>query len=58
MKKGKKAILATAVFVAALNLNGCVYGPPPDREADNQKSDTAAEVEIEEDPEETSNGNK
>lgn len=28
-KSGKRLILATAVFSAALNMNGCVYGAPP-----------------------------
>ena len=27
-KEVKKAVVATAIFSAALNLNGCVYGPP------------------------------
>ncbi|MBP5493521.1 MAG: hypothetical protein J6X97_00375 [Lachnospiraceae bacterium] len=27
-KEVKKAVVAGAIFSAALNLNGCVYGPP------------------------------
>lgn len=57
MKKSKKAILATAVFVAALNLNGCVYGPPPDHDSTDKKTDTTAKVEAEEDSKEESNNN-
>ena len=30
MKVNKKAIIAAAAFSAAINLNGCVYGPPYD----------------------------
>lgn len=30
MKMKKKAIIAAAVFSAALNLSACAYGPPPD----------------------------
>jgi starvation-inducible outer membrane lipoprotein len=29
MKKPKKALLIAYTFAVALNLNGCVYGPPP-----------------------------
>ena len=28
MKTSKKALLAAAAFSVAVNLNGCVYGPP------------------------------
>lgn len=30
MKRFKLSGLAAAVFAAAVNLNGCVYGPPPE----------------------------
>lgn len=30
MKISKKAVIAAAVFSAALNLSACAYGPPPD----------------------------
>ena len=30
MKMKKKAVIAAAVFSAALNLSACAYGPPPD----------------------------
>ncbi|MCH5262554.1 MAG: hypothetical protein J1F42_06540 [Lachnospiraceae bacterium] len=30
MKIKKKAVIAAAVFSAALNLSACAYGPPPD----------------------------
>lgn len=30
MKKRQKAVLSALVFSAAMNLNGCVYGPPPE----------------------------
>lgn len=33
-KSGKRLILATAVFSAALNMNGCVYGAPPEELVD------------------------
>ncbi len=29
MKKGKRAALAAAAFIASMNLNGCAYGPEP-----------------------------
>ncbi len=32
-KKLKKGLLAGTIFSAAANLNGCVYGPPPDSSA-------------------------
>ncbi len=28
----RKKLLTAVLFSAALNLNGCVYGPPPDEE--------------------------
>ena len=50
MKKGKKALIATVVFAAALNLNGCVYGPPPAHEdKDNNKPGETSKVESVED---------
>ena len=30
MKKSRKAALVAALFVAAVNMNACAYGPPPD----------------------------
>lgn len=30
MKIAKKAMIAAAVFSAALNLSACAYGPPPE----------------------------
>lgn len=31
MKKiNKKLLLSATLFTAALNMNGCAYGPPPD----------------------------
>lgn len=30
MKKSKNTLLAALAFSAAINLNGCVYGPPYD----------------------------
>lgn len=32
MKIKKKAAMATAVFVAAMNLSACAYGPPRERD--------------------------
>lgn len=33
MKKIHKKLLITAtIFTAALNMNGCAYGPPPDED--------------------------
>lgn len=29
-KMGKKILITATVFTAAVNMNGCVYGPPPD----------------------------
>ena len=48
MKVKKKAAMAAAVFVAAMNLTACAYGPPPmeDRNAPQQQeqpSDNAEE---------------
>ena len=37
MKINKKALIAATAFTAAINLNGCVYGPPYDP-ADNVPS--------------------
>lgn len=37
MKMKKKAVIAAAVFSAALNLSACAYGPPPD-DWDNENS--------------------
>lgn len=30
MKKSRKVMIASAAFYAAVNFNGCVYGPPPE----------------------------
>lgn len=50
MKKGKKALIATVVFAAALNLNGCVYGPPPEHDDDRaSKAEETTEVQSETD---------
>ena len=39
MKIKKKAVIAAAVFSAALNLSACAYGPPPDDwNSDNSSS--------------------
>lgn len=39
MKMKKKAVIAAAVFSAALNLSACAYGPPPDDwDSDNRSS--------------------
>lgn len=39
MKMKKKAVIAAAVFSAALNLSACAYGPPPDDwDSDNSSS--------------------
>lgn len=36
MKKAKRALIAATTFVVALNVNGCVYGPPPTAIDDTQ----------------------
>ena len=33
MKKRQKGCVAALLFSAAMNLNGCIYGPPPESEA-------------------------
>ena len=49
MKKSRKTALAAILFSAAMNMNGCVYGPPPDEAAyskgENSTSAVAAEEE-------------
>lgn len=43
MKKGmKKAIIAGAVFTAALNMNACAYGSPPDHYTRDMSGKTVA----------------
>jgi len=42
MKKTKKAALIAATFAVALNINGCVYGPP--QEVTNTDSGDDIEV--------------
>ncbi|MBQ8171335.1 MAG: hypothetical protein IJZ95_05025 [Oscillospiraceae bacterium] len=37
--KVKKLAAAAAMFAAVLNMNGCVYGPPP-QDAENGFADT------------------
>ncbi len=32
MKKSKKILMTAAAFAGILNMNGCVYGPPPEPE--------------------------
>ena len=50
MKKGKKALVATALFVAAMNLNGCVYGAPPEHDdVDSNNRNQTADVQMEDD---------
>ncbi len=41
MKKLKKVLLGTEVFLAAFNFVGCVYGPPPDEVFDEQNSEAS-----------------
>lgn len=44
MKKSRKAALA-AIFTAAMNMNGCAYGPPPDESImDYSKAETTSAV--------------
>ena len=38
MKMNKKAVVAAAVFSAAMNLSACAYGPPYDP-SDNRNAD-------------------
>lgn len=54
MKKGKKVLLIASTFAVALNMNGCVYGPPSDHVDKSSEQDNAQnyETEIEEDIEE------
>ena len=33
MKRSRKAALTALLFSVAMNMNGCVYGPPPDDDA-------------------------
>lgn len=47
MKKLKKIILGASVFSAAMNLNGCVYGPPPDEDVINSLPDSVSVTEYE-----------
>lgn len=47
MKVNKKAMIAAAVFSAALNLSACAYGPPYDP-ADNRNVDVYGPPEYEE----------
>lgn len=42
MKIKKKAVIAAAVFSAALNLSACAYGPPPD-DWDNENSSSVSD---------------
>ncbi len=44
MKKKKGAALAALVFSAAMNMNGCVYGPPPDSIMEAEKPDSISTV--------------
>ena len=45
MKKTlKKSLIAGAIFTAALNVNGCAYGPAPTGEAMRGFSKTVAEA--------------
>ena len=39
MKKSRKAAFVAALFVAAINMNACAYGPPPD-ELENEVTKT------------------
>ena len=39
MKKSRKAAYVAALFVAAINMNACAYGPPPD-ELENEVTKT------------------
>lgn len=41
MKIKKKAAMAAAVFVAAMNLSACAYGPPRERENAPQTQDSS-----------------
>lgn len=42
MKIKKKAVIAAAIFSAALNLSACAYGPPPD-DWDNENSSSVSD---------------
>ncbi len=42
MKIKKKAVVAAAVFAAAMNLSACAYGPPPESDFPDHSSDTPA----------------
>lgn len=42
MKMKKKAVIAAAIFTAALNLSACAYGPPPE-DWDNENSSSASD---------------
>lgn len=42
MKIKKKAVIAAAVFAAALNLSACAYGPPEDYEDRPQTEETSS----------------
>ena len=43
MKKSRKAALVATLFVAAINMNACAYGPPPD-ELENEVTKTNISV--------------
>ena len=41
MKIQKKAAMAAAVFVAAMNLTACAYGPPMERDDAQQTQESS-----------------
>lgn len=58
MKKLKKVLLGTEVFLAAFNFVGCVYGPPPDEVFDAPESEVSITENASEDSDKTENGSE
>lgn len=56
MKIQKKAVIAAAVFSAALNLSACAYGPPPDDWNNENSSSVSDENSYDTDSEDSDTG--
>lgn len=44
MKKSRKAALTALLFSVAMNMNGCVYGPPIDEDAIEARREESSSV--------------
>ena len=49
----RKKLLTAVLFSAALNLNGCVYGPPPEEEMYSAPSSEITETSLTDETEDT-----